>query len=43
MVEELGELGQPVDLKILSLAPGPGGAIPSLRSQVAGATLEALG
>jgi len=32
-----------VDLKIMALSPGPGGTIPSLRSQVTGATLEALG
>jgi hypothetical protein len=40
---ELQELGDRVDLRILPLAPGPGGAIPSLRSQVTGATLEAMG
>jgi hypothetical protein len=40
---ELQDLGGNVDLKIMALTPGPGGAIPSLRSQVTGATLEALG
>jgi hypothetical protein len=40
---ELGDLGDRVDLKIMRLSPGPGGAIPSLRSQLTGATLEALG
>jgi hypothetical protein len=40
---ELEDLGSAVDLKILALNPGPGGTIPSLRSQVTGATLEALG
>jgi len=40
---ELQDLGSSVDLKILKLTPGPGGTIPSLRSQVTGATLEALG
>jgi hypothetical protein len=40
---ELEELGDKVDLKIMALHPGPGGVIPSLRSQVTGATLEALG
>jgi hypothetical protein len=39
---ELGELGDSVDLKIMALTPGPAG-IPSLRSQVTGATLEAMG
>jgi len=39
---ELGELGASVDLKIMALTPGPAG-IPSLRSQVTGATLEAMG
>ena len=41
--EELQALGGSVDLKVLALPPGPGGSIPSLRSQVTGATLEALG
>jgi hypothetical protein len=40
---ELGELGQAVDLKILPLTPGADGTIPTLRSQVAGSNLEALG
>jgi len=40
---ELNDLGDRVDLKIMALSPGPGGTIPSLRSQVTGATLEALG
>jgi len=40
---ELQDLGSTVDLKIMKLTPGPGGTIPSLRSQVTGATLEALG
>ena len=40
---ELQDLGSSVDLKIMRLTPGPGGVIPSLRSQVTGATLEALG
>ncbi|MDR3671303.1 MAG: hypothetical protein P4L36_10675 [Holophaga sp.] len=40
---ELEDLGDKVDLKILPLHPGPGGVIPSLRSQVTGSTLEALG
>jgi len=40
---ELEELGSSVDLKIMALNPGPGGTIPSLRSQVTGATLQALG
>jgi hypothetical protein len=40
---ELQQLGSQVDLKVLRLAPGQGGAIPSVRSLVAGSTLEALG
>jgi len=40
---ELQDLGGSVDLKVMALSPGPGGAIPSLRSQLAGPTLEALG
>jgi hypothetical protein len=40
---ELQDLGSSVDLKIMRLTPGPGGVSPSLRSQVTGATLEALG
>jgi hypothetical protein len=40
---ELRDLGSSVDLKIMTLSPGPGGTIPSLRSQVTGATLEAMG
>jgi hypothetical protein len=40
---ELTDLGDRVDLKIMPLSPGPGGTIPSLRSQLTGATLEALG
>jgi hypothetical protein len=40
---ELQDLGGSVDLKIMALSAGPGGAIPSLRSQVTGPTLEALG
>ena len=40
---ELKELGGSVDLKIIRLSPGPGGTIPSLRSQVTGATLQAMG
>ncbi len=40
---ELEDLGERVDLKIMALTPGPGGGIPSLRSQVTGATLEAMG
>jgi hypothetical protein len=40
---ELQELGSRVDLKVLRLVPGQGGAIPSVRSLVTGSTLEALG
>jgi len=40
---ELQDLGGSVDLKVIRLSPGPGGAIPSLRSQVTGATLQAMG
>lgn len=40
---ELRDLGGTVDLKIMALSPGPGGAIPSLRSQLTGPSLEALG
>jgi hypothetical protein len=40
---ELKDLGGTVDLKIMALNPGPGGNIPSLRSQLAGTSLEALG
>ena len=40
---ELQDLGSSVDLKIMPLAPGPGGTIPSFRSQVAGAGLEGPG
>jgi hypothetical protein len=43
VASELEDLGSTVDLKIMALNPGPGGTIPSLRSQVAGASLEALG
>jgi hypothetical protein len=43
MAAELEDLGGSVDLKIFRLAPGPGGTVPSLRSQVAGSTLQALG
>jgi hypothetical protein len=40
---ELKDLGSSVDLKIMALHPGPGGSIPSLRSELTGATLHALG
>jgi hypothetical protein len=43
MAADLRDLGQPVDLRILPLDPGPDGTIPSLRSLVGGAGLEALG
>jgi hypothetical protein len=43
MEAELQDLGGQVDLKVLRLTPGPGGTVPSLRSQVAGSTLQALG
>jgi hypothetical protein len=43
MESELKDLGSTVDLKILRLDPGPGGTIPSLRSEVTGTTLHALG
>ena len=43
MEADLKDLGGSVDLKVLRLNPGPGGAIPSLRSQVTGATLQAMG
>jgi hypothetical protein len=32
-----------VDLKILPLEPGPGGAIPSIRSLATGSTFQVLG
>jgi hypothetical protein len=40
---ELRDLGGSVDLQILPLAPGADGTIPTVRSQVAGTTLQALG
>jgi len=40
---ELKDLGSSVDLKIMPLHPGPGGSIPSLRSELTGTTLHALG
>jgi hypothetical protein len=43
MEEELRALGTNVDLKILPLEPGPGGAIPSIRSLATGSTFQVLG
>jgi len=43
MEEELRDLGGGVDLQILPLAPGPDGTIPTVRGQVAGANLQAMG
>jgi hypothetical protein len=43
MESELRELGGKVDLKVLPLAPGPGGAVATIRGQIAGSGLQALG
>ena len=43
MEAELRDLGATVDLRILPLHPGPDGTIPSLRSQVTGSNLQAMG
>jgi hypothetical protein len=43
MEEELRDLGGSVGLQILPLEPGPDGTIPTVRSQVAGANLQAMG
>lgn len=40
---DLNALGARLDLKFLPLEPGPGGTIPTLRGQITGTTLQAMG